>query len=331
MEPSLSERSAAVSDCGRRSLNEDAVLVAALPGGRECVAVADGMGGLAAGDVASRCALDTLRSALAGGAALDEAVHAANRAVLEEATSRGSAHAMGTTLVALLRDGRSYALVNVGDSRAYRIDRAGVQQLTRDHSFVAEAVQAGQLSMEEASRSRWRNAVTRAVGTEPAVQVDCLGPFELAEPHIVLLCTDGLYRAVPDDALRGTVLNARSPAEAVDALVREALDAGADDNVSAALILFDAASVAGEPQAPAPDGWATAHGGSNGTAHPQPRPAAAAAEWNESRVMEAVPEMRFRPRRRPEPHGRWKTMRLAIIVTAVLALTAYLAMLRVLI
>jgi PPM family protein phosphatase len=234
---SLGARSAALSERGRRTQNQDAALITTLPDGGELVAVADGMGGHSAGELASQTALEALHTALAGGTSLDQAVRAANAAVRALAEAEGH-HGMGTTLVVMLRQGSRYTVANVGDSRAYRIDRRETRQLTQDHSFVAEAVRSGQLSAEEASRSRWRNAVTRAIGTEEDVQVDSFGPFSAEDPHVLLLCTDGLYRALGDDAIRALVMTADHPARIVEMLARAAYDAGADDNISAALIRF---------------------------------------------------------------------------------------------
>jgi PPM family protein phosphatase len=244
MDRPLSERSAAVSDSGPRSLNEDAVLISALPGGGELVAVADGMGGHSAGEVASRRALEVLYAETVAGASIENALTAANSAVLEEAARSPAQHGMGTTVVALVRRDGTYTVANVGDSRAYRIDGNGVRQLTLDHSFVAEAVHSGQLSAEEALKSRWRNAVTRAVGTESELKVDCFGPFDATESHTILLCTDGLYRVIDETQLHHAVLRSQDPWPAVRRLAGAALAAGADDNVSVALIHFGAAPLA---------------------------------------------------------------------------------------
>src|SRR5262245_48412244 len=129
MQP-LIERSSAVSESGRRAVNQDAVLLETLPHGLELAVVADGMGGHAGGEVASQHALKVLRAQVAAGRDLVEAVRKANSAVFQEAHDHPEYLGMGTTIVALLRDGGQYLIANVGDSRAYRIDRSGVQQLT---------------------------------------------------------------------------------------------------------------------------------------------------------------------------------------------------------
>jgi PPM family protein phosphatase len=329
----LGVRSAAVSECGRRSLNEDAVLVAPLPDGGELVAVADGMGGLAAGDVASQHALRTLHAAVVAGAELQDAVLAANAAVLAEAQRRGVPQGMGTTLVALLRRGDTYHIVNVGDSRAYRVDAAGVRQLTQDHSFLAEAVHSGRLSFEEASRSRWKNAVTRAIGTEPELQVDCLGPFDAGEPHAVVLCTDGLYRAVSEDVLAEAVRRGEDPVGTLDLIMAAALDAGADDNVSAALVRFGAGplAAAAAPQALVPAAKASAQ-----PVLPQATPAAQqGVSATLSAARPAPPVSRLQGRsphsgrrsRRSRGQRRWHIIQAVVVLAGLAALAAFMFML----
>ncbi len=234
----LTERSAFLSESGRRRVNQDAVLVATLPDGAELVAVADGMGGQSGGEIASSHALEVLRDALAAGNDLERAVRMANVAVYEEANASTELQGMGTTLVGLLRRGGSYSVVNVGDSRAYRVDNAGIRQLTEDHSFLAEALRSGRFSIEEAERSPWRNAVTRAVGTGLELEVDCFGPFDAYEAHSVVFCTDGVYRTLSDEDLRHMILKTPRLEDAVRLVASAAYDAGSDDNISVALIQF---------------------------------------------------------------------------------------------
>lgn len=232
------KRSALLTEQGQRRVNQDAVLSAVLPDGSELVAVADGMGGQAAGEVASRLALEVLHAALRHGETLETAVQAANAAVFDEARGRPDYAGMGTTLVAVHRRGDSYLIANVGDSRAYRADTSGIVQLTLDHSFMAEAERSGGAAVQEAERSPWRNAVTRAIGTEAHVQVDHFGPHDATEPHTLLLCTDGLYRVLSEEQLRSGLIDAISPADAAHALARAADNAGSDDNISLAVVQF---------------------------------------------------------------------------------------------
>jgi protein phosphatase len=315
-EPAPGTQSAVLSDRGRRRSNQDAVLAAALRDGGELVAVADGMGGYAGGEVASRRALEELRVQLDAGAGLVDAVRAANRAVYSEGNGEDPHEGMGTTLVALLRRGREYYIANVGDSRAYRVDRTGVRQITVDHSFVAEAVRSGLLSSEEAEKSRWRNAVTRAVGTDPELEeVDCFGPFDATEAHAVVLCTDGLYRVLDEASLADVATSEVPVAEAVAGLVTAAYDEGSEDNISIGLIRF----VARENS---PLGAVPAAAQPLAAAGAQPLAAAAAP----ARPRDDDPGRRRRPRHR---HGRWTPVELAVVILGILAVMVYMVMLAV--
>ena len=237
LELPLADRCAFLSEAGRRRVNQDSVLVTPLSIGTELVAVADGMGGRSGGEIASSRALEVLRAALAAGEEPDRAVRTANQAVYQHAVAHPELEGMGTTLVGVFRRDSQYSVVNVGDSRAYRVDGQGIHQLTEDHSFLAEARRSGSISLEEALKSPWRNAVTRAIGTEPDLQVDCFGPFDAREPHVVVLCSDGVYRTLSDDDLR-LIVEARPLQEAVRAIAAAAYEGGSDDNISVALIRF---------------------------------------------------------------------------------------------
>lgn len=229
-------RSASSSLQGRRDSNQDAVLDVRLPDGRHLVALADGMGGHRGGEVASAAALEALRREICAGRGLREAVVAANAAVHELAAGDPVYRGMGTTLVALLRAGAAYEIANVGDSRAYRVDRRGIGQITVDHSFAAEALRAA-FRPEEIARSPWRNALTRSLGTHPELEVDLFGPFEVpGPPHVVVLCSDGFYRCVSETTLRERLLHGGTLDSAVSALARLALTNGSDDNVSLAVV-----------------------------------------------------------------------------------------------
>ena len=230
--PRLSTESIA----GRRPYQEDAVLSVTLGDGRVLVAVADGMGGHAAGEVASALALEALREAVEEGKGLEEAFRLANRRVHEKAKEPGK-QGMGTTLVAaVLEDGR-YQVANVGDSRAYRLDADGIERLTRDHSFVAEAVRRGK--DEEAARaSRWKDALTRSIGTAAEVEVDVFGPFDAASDSALALCSDGLYKTLTDEELHEIFVRSAGPKGAAQSLVSEAFERGSDDNITVAITEF---------------------------------------------------------------------------------------------
>lgn len=218
---------------GRRDYQEDAVLAQQLSDGRTLVAVADGMGGHAAGEVASALALETLVEALEAGHALDEAFVKANAEVWDKAREPGK-KGMGTTLVAALVDDGEYMIANVGDSRGYVLSGGGIRQVTHDHSFAAEAERHGQPIAEEMA-IRYKDALTRSIGTEEYVDVDVFGPFPVEEDSALLICSDGLYKVLEDESLRRIFLASSGPRGAAQALVTTALDDGSDDNISVAI------------------------------------------------------------------------------------------------
>lgn len=246
-------RSAVSTVQGRRPTNQDAVLDVRLPNGRHLVAVADGMGGHNSGEVASALALECLESELRAGSSLRDAMAAANRAVYDAARRDPTRAGMGTTLVALLRTEAVYQIANVGDSRAYRIDRHGIRRISRDHSFAEEAVHNALMAPDEIARSPWRNALTRSIGTQESVEVDLFGPFEIAgRPHNVMLCSDGLYRGLSDEAAWHHLISAPDPNTAARSLIDLSLRHGSDDNVSVAVVQFEGipASMQTRGQAP---------------------------------------------------------------------------------
>ena len=232
---------------GRRSSNEDAVIAGVLADGRELIAVADGMGGHKAGEIASQSALETILTALKAGRSLKDAVADANTALFAAARQNPHWSGMGTTVVALLRDGAHYHIANVGDSRAYRVTSDKVEQITADHSFLAEATNSGALSVDDARRSRWRNALTRAVGTDHTLDVDVFGPFDAGEPHTIVLCSDGLYNSVSDETLRGALALSPDPQTAALHLTDEAYRNGSSDNITVAVVVFGTAAASPKP------------------------------------------------------------------------------------
>lgn len=223
-------RLASESIAGQRPYQEDAVLHERLSDGRLLLAVADGMGGHAAGDVASALALESLKRGLEDGKSLGEAVSEANAEVHRKSKEPGK-HGMGTTLVAAIQDGGELLLANVGDSRGYVLTGSGIRQVSRDHSFVAEAIRRGQ-SEEEAKSSRWKDALTRSIGTEPSVEVDVFGPFPVEANSALLLCSDGLYKTLTDDDLAMVFRASGGPRGAAQSLTATAFDRGSDDNIS---------------------------------------------------------------------------------------------------
>lgn len=229
------------SDVGLvRDSNEDSLFA-----GDTVFAVADGMGGHQAGEVASDTALEPLR-ALDGGQfdstdtaqqALAEAIVEANATVVEKASQEPSFRGMGTTLTAgLLRAGLLH-LAHVGDSRAYLL-RAGqhLTQLTVDHTLVEQLIQEGRLSREAAESHPQRSVITRAIGIEQEVEVDSLPPLDLQPGDQVLLCSDGLTGPVDDHTIARTLASFEDGDAACQALVAAANAAGGPDNITVILL-----------------------------------------------------------------------------------------------
>lgn len=243
---------AGLTDPGRtRKNNEDAFL--ADPALRLC-AVADGMGGYAAGEVASRTAVEVLKRGLSRRVEEMEAVDARGdswqvQALLEQAAQEACAEVhslareraeyqgMGTTLAALWLSPRRAFLAHVGDSRIYLIREGEAHLLTEDHSLVKELLRQGRLTEQEAREFPYPNAVTRAVGPHPVVEVDTLD-LEVAAGDRFLLCSDGLHRYLADDEVVGLV-SGREPREAVEAMVRLANERGGADNITAVVVDVD--------------------------------------------------------------------------------------------
>lgn len=235
---------AAVTDCGRkRPSNEDAFGFSVEHG---VYVVCDGMGGAAAGEIASSLAVDEMMRLLTHRgsenplpADAEQAVNAANQVILKRAQRSPKLNGMGTTLVALLVNGNHAWMVNVGDSRGYRLrnshPNSHLDQITVDHSLVEEQVRIGQMTRLEASRSPLRNVITRALGTQSSITPDI---FELqAEPgDLFLLCSDGLTRELSDADIE-TILGTDVPLDQLcTRLVAEANEAGGHDNITCLLV-----------------------------------------------------------------------------------------------
>jgi protein phosphatase len=229
-------RTGSATDVGLvRSNNQDELLVAT-----GLFAVADGMGGAAAGEVASAIAVRSLQAAFEAGEPtsrnLSAAAQAANRAVWDQAEANPEMRGMGTTLVALalVEDG-ALAAINVGDSRLYRFHDDTLQQITSDHNLVAELVAEGRLSKEEAEYHPRRNIMTRALGVDPEVPVD-LFPLEVRPGDRFLLCSDGLPRELSDDHIASLLRRLADPQEAARELVNEAKRRGGNDNITVVVV-----------------------------------------------------------------------------------------------
>ena len=224
-----------------RSGNEDSHLR-----GRTVFAVADGLGGHQGGEVASAMAVEPL-AALDGRAfadadeaaeALTAAIRAANQAILQRGRSDPELWGMGTTVTAAaVAHDRVLQLAHVGDSRAYLLRKgAPLRQLTTDHTVVAEAVERGLLTRQQAAIHPQRGVVTRAVGLDPDVLVDLPEPLELEPGDQVLLCSDGLTEVVDDDQIAGVLAEQVDGGDACGTLIAAANRAGGPDNVTVVLL-----------------------------------------------------------------------------------------------
>jgi len=229
---SLHLRYAAISDRGVvRQGNQDSVFA-----GPHFIAVADGMGGMAAGDLASAIVINTVARLDVPPPAdsvvdeLADAVADANRAIRRQVADDPQKEGMGTTLTALWFDGEWFNLVHIGDSRAYRLREGGFEQITVDDTYVQMLVDEGRITAEEAERHPQRSLLLRALGAaevEPAFQTIKGVPGDR-----LVLCSDGLSGPVSDADIARTLQNAATPQEAAETLVQQALDAGAPDNVT---------------------------------------------------------------------------------------------------
>jgi protein phosphatase len=225
-------QTASLTDNGRKRRHNEDAYVAEPP----LFAVADGMGGAQAGELASSLAAAALKDSQEPGGGgeerVDELIQQANRRVYERQSQDPAVSGMGTTMtVALVEDGR-VAIGHVGDSRAYLIRGHSLEQLTEDHSLVAELVRSGKLSPEEAEGHPQRSVITRALGTDPDVDVDTFS-VETKPADLFLICSDGLTSMVDDETIRAEVERNRDDLKgAAKALVRAANKGGGEDNIT---------------------------------------------------------------------------------------------------
>lgn len=227
-----------------RKNNEDSFLVLSTEG---LYAVADGMGGHRAGEVASSSALQELESwaprlaeledqALENG--LTEAFVQANRVVYESSTTDPENAGMGTTLTVLLIRKEKVVITHVGDSRAYLWRNQTLTPLTMDHSLVGELVRLGQITLEEAKRHPQRNVLMRAVGADPILEVDCRS-ISLQAKDVFLLCTDGFSNMISDQELTEEFLEPSPWEERLEKLRQLTLERGAPDNFTALCCILE--------------------------------------------------------------------------------------------
>src|ERR1700680_539470 len=249
MRPLLHIQTGARTDLGRvRKNNEDCY---SIDSSLQLYVLSDGMGGQAHGEVAINLAVQTIlthcrqaensrATPIVGESSPDvsertnrlaSAIHLANRKVFESATANPDQQGMGATIVAAWIDAQRLSRAHVGDSRAYLLRAGNMDQLTADHSLVAEKVRVGILTPQEADASELQSVLTRAVGTKNTVEVDT-DEHVLLVGDCVLLCSDGLTRMVTDPEIASTLLTSTSAQESADRLVDLANDNGGVDNVT---------------------------------------------------------------------------------------------------
>jgi len=225
--------------------------------------LSDGMGGLDCGEVASRLTVDTILEHCRKGQAsasfpftglridgvseltnrLASAVRVANHAVHSAAQHSAISRPMGATVVAVQFADERMSLANVGDSRVYRLRGEDFEQLTRDHSFVAEQMRQGRMTAQEADSSKLHNVLIRALGVDPEVEVDASEELVL-EGDTVLLCSDGLTRELSDSQISAVLRETEDAQEATERLIDLAKQAGGGDNITA-IVLRPAARLVG--------------------------------------------------------------------------------------
>lgn len=232
------------TDIGKRIHNEDNFLLPEKDGCPMLFAVADGMGGHAAGAVASQLLVDELQG-------LDQnlrpekelellrlAIENANLTIYRSAEQDRALRGMGTTLVAALILGTKYIAANVGDSRMYQFNGTSLHQITTDHSLVEQLVRSGAITRAEAHVHPQRNIITRAMGVSPVVDVD-LFERDWSTGDILMICSDGLHGALEVDDIVSVLSSARSLENMCELLVQLALDNGGTDNITVILIQLE--------------------------------------------------------------------------------------------
>lgn len=212
-----------------RDHNEDSLVVAP-----PLFAVADGMGGHAAGEVASEIAVNVLAELAPkdlDGAALEHAVEEANHEIIRAARDGRGREGMGTTLTACMLENERLIIAQVGDSRAYLLHHGKLQQLTRDHSLMADMIEAGQLTPEEARHHPQRSVITRALGSDPNTRPD-MYEINVETGDRLLVCSDGLSSMIEDEQIEAVMRRVPDPQRCASQLVNEAIAAGGHDNVT---------------------------------------------------------------------------------------------------
>lgn len=215
--------------------------------------VCDGMGGQAAGEVASKMGVDILldyfrknslsaenhsfngNKRASGAASLASAIQLANSTIFKAGQEQNGRSGMGATMVAALVRGNALAIGNVGDSRIYMVRQGAIQQLTQDHSLVMEQVRRGYLTLEQAQKSEMQNIILRALGSEEAVEADVEDLVALPG-DLLVMSSDGLTRHVTDEEILAIVRGPKELNQACDQLVDTARQRGGDDNITCLLV-----------------------------------------------------------------------------------------------
>lgn len=218
----------------RRSHNEDTFFSEE---GSKLWIVADGMGGLDSGEVASAMARDLVSSMVGEGASLKRAIEATHDQILAHIAKNNPDRRMGTTIVAIRVDGSEFEIAWVGDSRIYHLQNDALKQISRDHSYVQELIDRNLITPEEARRSPHKNLVTQALGavSRDELRVDTAQGV-LGAGSQLLLCTDGLTGEVEDHDIEEILIDEPRVQGAVDALIQAALNGGGNDNITVVLL-----------------------------------------------------------------------------------------------
>ena len=236
-----------LSETGKvRAQNQDCFRIEELDRNTVLAAVCDGMGGAKSGNIASRLAIDVFTEEVRCSykpsmtpeqveQLLENAVKLANFTVYDQARQFADFEGMGTTLVAALVSGKNATIVNVGDSRAYLIDRAGIHQVTVDHSVVQLMVSRGELTPEQAKTYPGKSLITRAIGTETLVHCDIFHK-KVTKGDYLLLCSDGLSNLLDDQEILFEVAHGQDKEKCCQRLLDIAKKRGAPDNVTSILL-----------------------------------------------------------------------------------------------
>jgi len=311
---------AAKTDVGRvRQGNEDSYLIK-----EPLFAVADGMGGHIAGDIASATAVDLIAERAEEKmphttAELAAIVRGANSAIWEKAASDPSLKGMGTTCTLALLEDHEIRIAHVGDSRAYLYRGDELSQVTEDHTLVGRMVKEGRLQPEEAERHPQRSIITRALGVDADVAVDELS-VTVEEGDRLLLCSDGLTSMIGADDVSEVLSAQRDPHTAADELVARALEAGGEDNVTVVLIDIVDDSVAPAPAPADPATAAPVAAPQRETTEPDTPPPPAVDTGVHRVPSDEAAGWEERPRQR-----RWKGLVVTLVVLLLVAGAAFAA------